>query len=723
MTQRSAYDKIITSRKSKVRKGKNMSYQWIWLPKAIYPTHQKTKFDAFSDTSTDTYVVAEFQKDYAFSKKIASVSVIFSADTEAQLFCNEKPLATGPAAVGGDFFGNGRAREWYYASEVTFAPESDRLSFFARVKMCPVRICEYSKGAGGFMLSATVLFEDGSQATLSTDRTWQVRKNGAYAEVFRYDGSILPDPYVYAEEIPDVWEVTVAPIPVRTEEEISMGTVTLRPREKTVRTFEADMIYASFLRILSHGGGNVHISLSLQEIDEHRSKRESVVLCPNGEYRGFFLHSIGKIVADLENESDVPVTVDMRLITTCYPVSVDAPTVTSDRGLNDVLSVSKHTLKYCRQTHHLDSPLHAEPLACTGDYYIEALMTALSFGDLRLAEFDVERTANLLRYNDGRMFHTTYSLIWVRMLYEVYWLSGNGTLLSRCRDALDLLLGRFASYVGENGLIETPPDFMFVDWIYIDGLSMHHPPKALGQTVLNLFYFMALGYAERIYRLLGDEDAARICGEKKNAVQYAVNTYLYDSEKKMYFEGLNTPSPTEQLYKWLPQNVEKRYYLKHSNILAVYTSVCDEERARDLIDRIMADEIEGDVQPYFLHYLLEAIYSHGLREKYTRRLLDKWKPAVEACKKGLAEGFYPPEPTYSFDHSHAWGGTPLYALPKALTGITVKEAGYKKVGFSPSLLGLNEARVEIPTPFGMIVCEQKTGEEPRITLPEGVVLE
>lgn len=700
-----------------------MSYQWIWLPTAVYPSHQKTKFDAFSDPSNETYVVAEFQKDYAFSQKIASVSVLFSADTEIQLFCNGKAIATGPSAVGGDFFGNGHAREWYYANEVTFSPESDRLCFFARVKMCPVRICEYSKGKGGFMLSADLLLEDGSHVTLSTDRTWQVRKNGAYAEVFRYDGRILPDPFVYAEEIPDVWEATLAPIPVRTEREISAGTVTLAPHEKCTKVFELDKIYAAFLHIRTKGSGNVHAALSLQEIDEHRSKKEKAVICANGEYRGFFLHSIGKIVAEFENESNAPATVDMGVITTCYPVSVDASTVTSDAELNDVLAVAKHTLQYCRQTHHLDSPLHAEPLACTGDYYIEALMTAFSFGDLRLAAFDLERTANLLRYNDGRMFHTTYSLIWVRMLYDVYLLTGDKALLSRCRDALDLLLARFASYVGENGLVEDPPDFMFVDWIYIDGLSMHHPPKALGQTVLNLFYFMALGSAEKIYRLLGDELCALSCGEKKNAVQNAVNTHLYDSEKKMYFEGLNTPTPDALLGKWMPQNVEKRYYLKQSNILAVYTSVCDGERAKDLIERIMTDEIEGDVQPYFLHYLLEAVYTHGLREKYTRTLLDRWKPAVKACKKGLAEGFYPPEPTYSFDHSHAWGGTPLYALPKALTGITVTEAGYKKVSFSPCLLGFEEAKVEIPTPFGMIVCALKQGEEPRITLPDGIAAE
>lgn len=700
-----------------------MSYTWIWLPKDLYPEHQETSFDAFTEPSAKTFVVAEFEKKYTFDKKAVSVSVVCSADTEFRLFCNGRSVATGPASVGGDFFGNGKAREWYYANEVTFTENSRELAFFARVKMCPSRISEYSKGKGGFMLFATVRFEDGSSSTFSTDRTWQVRKNGAYKDRFTYDGRISPDPYVCAQEIPDIWNATIAPIPVREEKEIEAGKITLAPQEEITKTFELDLIYAAFLHLSSLGTGAVRMSLSLQEIDEHRAKKETVVLKENDEYLGFFLHSIGRIVATFKNESDSPSTVALGAITTCYPVMVDAETKTNESALNELLAVCKHTLKYCRQSHHLDSPLHCEPLACTGDYYIEALMTAFSFGDMRLAEFDVERTANLLRFNDGRMFHTTYSLIWVRMLYDVYMIGGNFDLLKNCRDALDLLLGRFARYVEENGLIETPPDYMFVDWIYIDSLSMHHPPKALGQTVLNMFYFMALGYAEKVYALLEDTEKASLCAEKKAALQNAINTLLYDEEKGMYFEGLNTPSDEEQLNKWLPQNVEKRYYLKHSNILAAYTSVCDETRSRALIEKIMNDEIEGNVQPYFLHYLLEGVRSHGLKEKYTLPLIERWKGAIKECNKGLAEGFYAPEPTYSFDHSHAWGGTPLYALPKALTGITIKEAGYKKIGLSPSLLGLEEATVEIPTPYGMITCALKRGKAPTFSIPKEIEAE
>ena len=385
--------------------------------------------------------------------------------------------------------------------------------------------------------------------------------------------------------------------------------------------------------------------------------------------------------------------------------------------LNLVLSTCAHTLKICRQTHHLDSTRHCEPMACTGDYYIESLMTAFSFGDMRLAEFDLRRTALMLEREEGRMFHTTYSLIWVKMLWDVYMMTGCRSLLQDCERALELLLGRFAGYIGNNGLIETPPDYMFVDWIYIDGLSMHHPPKALGQSCLNMYYFGALESAEKIYTELDRQERADVCGVKRAVLRERINTLLFDGERGCYFEGLNTPTPEELIGRWMPQNVSKRYYLKHSNILAACFGVCDDETGRDLIDKIMSEQIGGDVQPYFLHYLLEAVYRLGLREKYTVVLCEKWKAPVRECPKGLVEGFVPPEPTYHFDHSHAWGGTPLYSLPRALMGLEITKAGMKEMTLSPSLLGMEHAQAELMTPYGKVTCIQKAGQPPQIIHP------
>jgi len=142
--------------------------------------------------------------------------------------------------------------------------------------------------------------------------------------------------------------------------------------------------------------------------------------------------------------------------------------------------------------------------------------------------------------------------------------------------------------------------------------------------------------------------------------------------------------------------------------------------AQDLLRRIMSDEIEGDYQPYFAHYLLEAVYRNDLQEEFTLPILERWKTPVRECPKGLAEGFVPPEPTYRFDHSHAWGGTPLWSLPLALTGLDILEPGMKKLSFSPALLGLKSARTELPTPFGMVTLELSEGCAPVITAPDEI---
>lgn len=696
--------------------------KWIWLPKEQYPNNQTTNYSAFQNQDEGNYTVAEFKRIYQFDKKITSVKLRFSGDTEYQLFCNGKILATGPAPVGGDFIGNDKPRANYYSQEVEFCPDSAELDFFAKVKMMPVVICEYSKGHGGFMLTGHITFEDGTKALVMTDSSWQVRKNGAYTEPGKYDARIQPDSYVNAEEIENIWFTTTAPIPVREEvilKPMEDYVITVAAQEEKTVVLEFDMIYAGFILLQAKAQGMVTVGVHCQETNEEGS-RETIIFDGDGKYRSFALHSVGKYELTIKNESDAEAEITAELADTYYPINHVSKTATSDQELNKVLNVCRHTLKYCRQLHHLDSPRHCEPLACTGDYYIESLMTAFSYQDMRLAEFDIIRTAELLRNNDGRMFHTTYSLIWVMMLYDVYCYTGNKKLLEDCEDALYLLLKRFDTYIGENQLIDNPPDYMFVDWIYIDEISMHHPPKALGQTCLNMFYYGALEAAAKVYDALSLDIMAKECLDKRAVLGKAINELLYDEEKGMFFEGLNTPTPEHMLYEYLPQNVEKRYYLKQSNILASYVGVCGKEKSREIIHKIMSDEVPGDYQPYFAHFLLEGIYRNGLRDEYTLKVIEKWKAPIAECDKGLVEGFLPPEPTYSFDHSHAWGGTPLYSLPFALMGLKIVEPGLEKLELNPSLLGLTEARAELPTPYGDVVLEMKAGEAPKVTYPEEI---
>lgn len=716
--------------------------QWIWLPKALYPQYQTSAYNLeFAHFHGEhQFARVALSRDYDLKRPIREVHLRFSGDTFFMLSCNETFLASGPASAGGDFLKIDGPIDYrlhplsnYYATEMTLTADSfpglaeGRLHFRAQVRMTPARLFDQSKGHGGFFLTAMVLFEDGTEDILLTNETWQIQRLTAYLGDGKYDNSHTEEEPVFAERIDNIWNCETSEIPPCVEEVVSRTDWIIPAGTEQTVEIPFDKIYAGYLAAnVSFAnvseGNKLSVEVICRELEDD-DIREEYVFVKDASYRGMEMLSVGNLLVHMKNDGPEEAKLHLEYIISYYPVYVSAETKTSDEDLNLVVDVCKHTLKQCRQTIHLDGPRHCEPLACTGDYYIESLMTAFTFGDQTLSAFDVRRTAELLRNRHGRIFHTTYSLIWVQMLWDVYRLTGERKLLTDCEDALVWLFKRFDTYMGENGLMETPPDFMFIDWLIPDGINLHHPPKALGQTCLNLFYYGALKTAAKIYSELGKEAMAQKQLCKMNTLHAAIYEHLYDHEKELFFEGLNTPTPEALLSNYMPQNVEKRYYRKHANILAAYFGFLEKEECQRLLHKIIPDNSLGHVQPYFCHFLLEAIYRNDLRDTYTLSVLEQWKAPVKECSKGIVEGFYKPVETYAFDHSHAWAGTPAYALPLALTGISVVEPGFKRIRLNPSLLGLKEAYVQIPTPMGMIEVMMKEGEETQVTVPDGIILE
>ena len=720
-----------------------MCDQWIWLDPELYPDYQTTNLTPFMKDEKNKYAVAEFVKKYTFESAPVSLKLRFSADTVARLCLNGRSVVNGPVSVGGDFLDN-RADltpYWqYYASELTVIfgeGEDDRasgviylprggteLEFYARVQLMPTSFCDFSKGHGGLAVSCEVTLEDGTSKEVGTDESWLCRRLSAFAEPQLYDerksdGAEL----TRAALVEDIWHAITAPIPTRVENLIypegGKGIVVPGGAEIEIPV-SFDRIYAGYLSLELKSKGEVEVVIGARElVDDTSGSDETLIFTGSASYTGLKIHSAGTLFVRVINRTDCPCELDVGMVETYLPSRADASTTTSDRELGEILASCKHSLKYCRQYIHLDSPRHLEPLACTGDYYIETLMSAFSYADMSLAKLDCYRTAELILGN-GRMFHTTYSLIWVRMLLDVYMMSGDKALLVQCREALDALLRLFEGYVGEGGIIDTPHDYMFVDWIYVDGYTLHHPPKALGQGVLNMFYYGALTAAARIYAELGDEAASRCSLDRAQALKAAINERLYDPERGLYFEGENTPTPEHLIGEMMPQNTDKRYYRVNSNVLAAMLGVAEPERANRILKQILTDDEFSDYQPYFAHFVLEAIYNCGLTEELTMRVIDRWREPHRECPKGLAEGFLPPEPNYRFDHSHAWGGTPLYSLSKALIGLEILEPGMSKIRLRPRLLGLDFARVELPTPYGTVTVQMRAGEETEIHAPCGV---
>ena len=700
----------------------NTPHPWISLDPQRYPTDLFCHINLHREEE-QRFGVTEYQREYRFDQAVVRAEICFSGDTALFLWVNGALAASGPPWIGGDFLGNEDPRPEHYATRLVLTPNTDTFFFYARVRRGPLLLCEYSKGQTAFLLWATLTMEDGSQRRICTDSTWLARPDRRFSKALCYDQRLAEAPWAKAVPCEDRWNALLSPLAPLCHETVFPApcSFSLRAEETLRRTADFDRIHAGYLFVRLRCEGEVHLKIRCCERAE-RGKTEVLELCESGEHLGLFLHSAGQMEIEINNRSSASAEVTIGLLTSYYPITEEARTYTDDEELNQVLRLCRNNLQYCRQSIHLDSPKHCEPLACTGDYYIESLMTAFSFGDLTLAKEDLRKTAGLLRRQNGRIFHTTYSLIWVLMLWDVYRFTADDSLLKDCADALSLLLERFEGYLGEDGLIETPPDYMFVDWLVVDGLSLHHPPKALGQTCLNLFAFGAQQTAVKIYRRLSLLKEASRCEERAKRLKTAIVELLYDTKRGLFFEGLDTPTPEPLLGQYMPQNVKKRYVRKHANVLAAYFGILPREECRRILKQVMEEQCEGELQPYFLHFLLEAILRNGLREEYTLSVLQRWKASAKEFPKGLVEGFYAPEPGYRFDYSHAWGGTPLYALPMALSGLELSEEGFAAIRLSPSLLGLKRATAEIPTPYGKITLRQEEGKAPELRIPKGITL-
>lgn len=696
--------------------------KWIWLNKRDYPDIQSTFCTCFCNSKGCTYAIAEFFRTFHFEKRIEKAEITVSGDTKFRLWVNGRFAVTGPVCPGGDY-GYEQPMKNHYANMLYVFPAGKTLDFFAQVQLSPVVQTDVSAGRGGFYLQCEVTFEDNSKTVIGTDKNWLCAQNTAYRTPNVLDFTTVPDKKSNAKEIESVWNLKRSEIPNLQEEKVlpqNSHAMTTAPHTKQTFRLDFDRIYSGYAAFNVSAEGDCLITAETFEVPEKVLWKEEIHTKANLCYRSFRLNSIGGMEITVENNSEQNVVIsDAGLIFTCYPVNTEGTFSCSDRLLNKIYDVGKWTTKICRQTIHLDSPKHQENLGCTGDYYIESLISYYCFGDARLTRFDILRTADLLRLRDGFMFHTSYSLIWVQMLYDYYLFSGDRAILSETKDALHLLLSRFHSYEdGTAGLIDTPPSFMFIDWIPVDEFNLHHPPKALGQTALNAFYYRALCLATKICDVLKDEKA-RTYKARAARLKESFHKHFFVPEKGLYKSGLNTPTPLEAVNRFLPQNTDKVYFGKHENTLAVLYGLCPPELSVPIMETVVKSRGLTDVQPYFMHFVLDAVCKAGLFGKYGLRLIRQWKKQIDECDKGMKE-MWGDFPGYSFDYSHAWGATPSYQLPAKLSGLTILEPGFCKISLAPNLFGLKFAKIEIPTPFGNIRLDLKENKAPDIFVPDGI---
>ncbi|MBO5312866.1 MAG: hypothetical protein J6B29_02760 [Clostridia bacterium] len=693
---------------------------FIWLDSSLFPEYQ-------TNTDNSKFCIAEFKKTI---DAIYPIEIEITADTRYMLFVNDEYIGRGPVSAGQDFL-------FEKIDDIYFDTYSIKGTGKKEIKVLVTSVStvltENTYGIPGLWVGVKSLgFE-----RWHSDESWDVRLLPSRKGELLTDYTEKEQEYHKARATASRLEPKKSPLSQLDEEDIYpiyFDKIVADANQTARAHLEFDKIYSAYPCISIKCDTKCTVKMTTSEMHGAGLIEEIIVTDKDVVHITPRMRAIDEMDIELVNQGDGRAEIDNVYITyTHYPVYIEAIFNTSDSLINNVYDLCMHTLKICRQTIHLDSPTHQEHLACTGDYYIQSMIEYFNLGDSTLAEFDIIRTANLIRAQKGRLFHTTYSLMYPWWVFDHYMHTGRDNIIEL--DVLDMLLNRFDGYVSsENGLLEYSPDYMFVDWVVsscerdefldggnmmshgkMEGYSLHHPPKALGQSVLCMFYYNALVKSAQLYEIKNDSESAQKCRIKAEKIKHSINKHLFDEKRGLYVGGLNTPNLVEES-QWLPKNTDTVYYLKQANTLAVLFGIAPVEKRRSILSYVAKDLSKLEMQPYFYHFLLNALYNEGMFGEYGMSIVRSYKDLLDKCPKGLSEAW----DNMKCDYSHAWGATPAYSLKRALSGIELLEPAYKKIRISPQLFDLEFADFEITTPYGKIEICLKKGEPVLIKAPKQI---
>ena len=729
----------------------NLSHSWIWLDHSIFPDVQKTKISVFDHSSNPRPAMAVFRRIFTLESVPRDLTAHFSGDCKFRLFLNGRFLDDGPVEVGGDYANTMPPDWWFFESRNVaeyFQPGENVI--VAEVLTVPDAQTDYSVGHPGF----TFELEAGGLSLLRTDSSWSSFLNPAFVNTMDWHAELFHEDYhslsfdasrwVPAEKLsPELcakWNLRKLNLPPLAEWKVF-------PRKGRV-LFEELSPYASCsedltltalpgppvcflleleLEIMGHFGfeveseGGASIVLEYQEVPGRTHAAEKYTTSPgicrfrSTRLNGFKYVRINVACGTFSSEHFAPVKIrSLTVHARGFPLGPAAHFECSDPDLTSIRSCIDSTMRMCMMRLHLDSPVHQEGLGCTGDYMIESLIACSLYGETRLAAADILRTAFLLKQKNAMMFHTSYTLSFIDMVRDYYWNTGDRDLLDSVFPQIEAVLDRFAGFVGPEGLVSEAPNYMFIDWVNDGGFNYHHPPASRGMGCLTAFYYNALHTAASLSGVLGRSGREQLCRERAELLKKAFGL-LWSEEQGCFCDGiphLTRVAPSQ----WLPPDDGKRSFTVHTNVLALAYGLVPVGKIDLLWKKILTDPSLVQPQPYFMHYVFEALHRTGWFPRCGFDLLKRWKVLVAEHPDSLKECWN------CGDYSHAWGGTPAYQIARSVMGIVPLAPGWKKIRISPCFGELSFVSGTVPSVLGTIEVEYRDGSL-AVRLPPGMEYE
>ncbi len=663
----------------------------------------------------DNPPVALFRREFDLDVIPGQVLAFLSADVSYRLWVNGRLASRGPADIGMDYHRVGTGRWFYDVRDLAPFLRAGRNVFAAEVFAVPLIGWEGTRGRGAFLCEIEGMAE--------TDASWQARAADHWRDAggfWLYDGANEPvgwrslgfddREWQSAVVLEDRWQSLVASeIPPRMEADYPASGLTRvgagvrrnggAPFPLTLEsggTFAVryDRVLSAFVGMTVSGGAGGTLYIEPNEPDEPGFHRRAAVSLSGGTQimELPFLDSFSVINLRCEGLTTPLVIHDVRANFASLPVAYRGTFSCSDSELTRLWRVCRWATQLCLQTHHLDSPHHQEPISDPGDYMIVSLLNYHAFFEPWLTRQDLRKYAWIMGQCANRVFHTSYALLWLQMLLDYHDYTGDTDLVRELAPTVHSLLETFTGYRGGNGLICEAPNYMFLDWVEIAGFPGHHPPAVIGQGYLTAFYYRALADGIRVAELLREDERVAAYGRLREETKAAFARELWDEGAGLYRDGKPSQSSVPP-GEWLPADVNIETHTAHVNVLAVLYDIAPTERHRAILERAITGP-DFSCQPYFMHFVFDALSHAGLFERHARPQMARWTIREET--QSLLEMWD------TGDLSHAWGATPLYQMSARILGVTPASPGYRAIRIAPRPCGLSHAEGTVPTPRGDI---------------------
>lgn len=382
---------------------------------------------------------------------------------------------------------------------------------------------------------------------------------------------------------------------------------------------------------------------------------------------------------------------DVRQLFVHAPFADDASSFqSSDETLNAVWDLCKHTMKATTALGvYIDG--ERERIPYEADAYINQLSHAACDTDPRVARNSFQ---HLLAHPT---WPTEWSLHMPMIAAADYMQSGDPVLARENYEALKKKL--MMEKAREDGLLSASA---IVDWPvgerdgYNGGVTDPAKRQQVGpmiNTVVNAFYYHALGRMAVLASALNKQDDAHEFERKAQQVREAFNKVFFDPARGLYLDGEGSDHAS-----------------LHSNLFPLAFGLVPADRVSKIADFLESRGMACSV--YGAQYLLEALFAAG-RDKYAVGLMAartdrSWWHMIESGSTMTWEA-WDAKFKKNLTWNHAWGAAPANILSRFVLGVRPLAPGFSKLVIAPQPGSLAWVRGKVPTPLGPVDVKVDNG--------------